>query len=154
MYPRFKLLKKLSGIALVGITLVGSAGAQDDGVLKESRRPLSVVVHINFADVVRHGNGLKNIENILKEAEAAGSPVEVEVVCHSDGIVLLEKGKTGHAGAVEVLEKKGVQFIACQNTMKQRSIRPADLLLGVTTVPSGAFEVVCRQQDGYSYFKP
>jgi uncharacterized protein len=38
--------------------------------------------------------------------------------------------------------------------MRLRSIRPADLLPGVGTVPSGAYTVVRRQQEGYSYFKP
>lgn len=146
----------LGGWPVLGVLLVGFAAgvpARGDGP-KEAGRPLKVLVHVNFADVSRQGHGLKNVENILKAAGEAGSAVEVEVVCHGDGIVLVEKSKTGHAGPVEALLKKGVRFAACQNTMRQRSIRPEDLLPSVTTVPSGAFEVARRQQDGYSYFKP
>ena len=45
--------------------------------------------------------------------------------------------------------------VACENTMRQKSIRKEDLLPNVGTVPSGAVEVVRKQQrDGYAYFKP
>jgi uncharacterized protein len=156
MNPRFGLFEKLGGLALVVFVLIGAAVAPASwgNGLKESGKPLTVVVHVNFADVGRQGTGLMNVENILKAAGLAGTACEVEVVCHSDGIVLLEKAKTEHAGAVKSLQKKGVRFAACENTMRQRAIGPEDLLPAVTTVPSGAFEVVRRQQDGWSYFKP
>jgi intracellular sulfur oxidation DsrE/DsrF family protein len=38
--------------------------------------------------------------------------------------------------------------------MRERSIGAEDLLPGVATVASGAYEVVRRQQLGYAYFKP
>jgi intracellular sulfur oxidation DsrE/DsrF family protein len=67
----------------------------------------------------------------------------------------VEKARTDHAEAVEVLIKKGVRFVACENTMRQKSIRKEDLLPGVGTVPSGAVEVVRKQQkDGHAYFRP
>ena len=156
MNRRFGLFGKLGGVALAMIALVASAAAM--GKREVSREvagnPLKVLVHVNFADAGRQGNGLKNVDNMLKAAEAVRTVLEVEFVCHGDGIVLLEKCKTVYAGPVESLQKKGVRFAACQNTMRQRSIRPEDLLAAVTTVPSGAFEVVRRQQDGFSYFKP
>lgn len=131
-------------MALIGR---GDAGAREEKALK-------VVVHVNFADAARQGDGLKNVANILKAAAAAGETTEIEVVCHSAGIVLLEKAKTTHAAQVETLQKQGVRFAACENTMRQRSIKVEDLIPGVTTVPSGAFEVVLKQRAGYSYFKP
>ena len=156
MDRRLGRLKNFGRWALVLLMLAGAAatlrarGSESHG----PEKPLKVVVHINFGDTGRQGHGLKNVENILKAADAAGTPCEVEVVCHSDGIVLLEKARTTHAEPVEFLQKKGVRFAACENTMRQRSIRPEDLLPTVSTVPSGAFEVVRRQQNGYSYFKP
>src|SRR3954452_17490826 len=62
--------------------------------------PLKVVVHVNFAHAGRQGQGLKNVENILKQATAEGLGTDVEVVCHADGITLLEKSKSEHAGHV------------------------------------------------------
>ena len=50
--------------------------------------------------------------------------------------------------------KQRVRFTACENTMKKKSIAKEDLSPGVATVPSGAVEVLGKQQDGYGYFKP
>ena len=113
--------------------------------------PMKVVVHVNFPESGTQGAGLKNVANILKEAP----DTMVEVVCHGAGIGLVEKTRTDHAEAVESLIKKGVRFVACENTMRQKSIKKEDLLPGVGTVPSGAVEVVRKQQrDGFAYFKP
>lgn len=134
---------------LLAVVMLTPARGDDAGT-----KTLRVIVHINFGDAARQGHGLKNVENMMKAAGEAGVPIEVEVVCHADGISLVEKAKSAHASAVAGLVKKGVRFAACENTMRQRSIRRDDLLPGLTTVPSGAFEVVRRQQQGYSYFKP
>ena len=110
-----------------------------------------MVVHVNVPEPGTQGAGLKNVTNILKEAP----DTQVEVVCHGAGIGLVEKARTDHAEAVEALAKKGVKFVACENTMRRNSIRKEDLLPGVGTVPSGAVEVIRKQQkDGYAYFKP
>jgi len=127
---------------------IGPAARAGDGA---AGGPLKVVVHVNFAESGVQGAGLKNVTNILKEAP----DTQVEVVCHGAGIGLVEKARTDHAEAVEALLKKGVKFVACANTMRQKSIREEDLLPGVGTVPSGAVEVIRKQQkDGFAYFKP
>ena len=139
----------LAGLAAMLAALpargVGSAQAE---------RPLRVVVHVNFAKTTDEKLGLGNVENILKAAGDDGLKAEVEVVCHADGIRLVEKARTELADEVAALINQGVRFVACQNTMRQRSLGPEDLLPGVGTVPSGAYEIVRRQQEGYSYFKP
>lgn len=136
----------LFGLLAAGLAL-GTARANE----KPEGGPLKVVVHVNFPGSGTQGAGLKNVTNILKEAPDA----RVEVVCHGAGIGMVEKARTDHAEAVEALVKKGVKFVACENTMRQKSIRKEDLLAGVGTVPSGAVEVVRKQQrDGFAYFKP
>jgi intracellular sulfur oxidation DsrE/DsrF family protein len=134
------------GLALaVAQARTGAGGPEGDD---EPR----VIVHVNFADGERQGMGLMNVANILKQTAGAG---RIEVVCHGPGISLVEKAKSSHAEVIALLVKQGVRFIACENTMRQRSIAQEDLLPDVGTVPSGAWEVVRRQQkDGYAYFKP
>lgn len=137
------------GLMMASAFLAMTLATRVDGQAEDG--PLKVVVHINVPESGIQGAGLKNVANILKEAP----DTLVEVVCHGAGIGLLEKARTDHAEAVEALIKKGVKFVACENTMRQKSIRKEDLLSGVGTVPSGAVEVVRKQQkDGYAYFKP
>lgn len=138
------------GLLLAGMTLgttqvPARAGGEHGGDV------LKVVVHVNFPESGRQGHGLKNVTNVLKEAP----DTRVVVVCHGAGIGLVERARTEHAEAVKSLMQKGVRFVACENTLRQKSIRREDLLPGVGTVPSGAVEVVRKQQrEGYVYFKP
>lgn len=134
-------------VVLLGLGMLSVARAGDS----PAGGPMKVVVHVNVAESGVQGAGLKNVTNILKEAPET----QVEFVCHGAGISLVEKAHTEHAEAIAALLQKGVTFVACENTMRQKSIRKEDLLPGVLTVPSGAFEVVRRQQnDGFAYFKP
>ena len=118
---------------------------------KGEKTMLKAVVHINFADSERQKHGLKNVSNILKEVKGEA---EIVVVCHGGGIGLLVKDKSQHADEVARLIKERVRFAACENTMRDKSIPKDNLLPGVTTVPSGAVEVIRKQQEGYGYFKP
>lgn len=94
---------------------------------------------------------MKNISRILESDPTA----RVVVVCHSGGINVVEAVRTDHAEAIALLIDRGVTFVACENTMKRNGITKDDLISGVGTVPSGAVEVVRRQQfDGFAYFRP
>lgn len=141
---------------LLGVLAAMLAFLPARGVVEGSQagRDLKAVIHINFSQTTHQSQGLKNVENILRTAADQGIRAEVEVVCHADGIRLVHRQKTELAPEVTSLIAQGVRFVACQNTMRQRSITEADLLPNVGTVPSGAFEVVRKQQEGFAYFKP
>jgi intracellular sulfur oxidation DsrE/DsrF family protein len=151
--------EKLGGWAFLGFLVIGLAAmlatepARGVGETEQDG-PLKAVVHVNFAKTTDQRIGLKNVENILKTAAAEGIKAEIEVVCHGEGIRLVEKARTELADEVAAMANQSVRFVACENTMRERSLGREDLLPGVATVPSGAFEIVRRQQDGYSYFKP
>ena len=146
-------MKKM-GFALIFGVLVGAtvaARAEDKPAPKEAAKLLKVVVHINFSDAERQKHGLKNLSNILREVNGEA---EIVVVCHGDGIGLLVKDKSQNAEQVERLIKEKVRFAACENTLKDKAISKDKLLPGVTTTPSGAVEVIRKQQAGFGYFKP
>ncbi len=148
-------MKRFIPLALVAVGLtvwLGLRGeSQDRAKAPEGGKPmLKAVVHINFTDGERQKHGLKNVTNILKEEKGA----EIVVVCHGAGIGLLVKDKSDHADELARLIKDGVHFAACENTLRDKSIPKENLLPGVTTVPSGAVEVIRKQQEGYGYFKP
>ena len=129
----------------------GWADAQEKKPSPEGLKMLKAVIHVNFADTELQKHGLKNISNILKETKG---PSDIEVVCHGAGINLLVKDKSSHGEEVTRLMKDKVRFAACENTMKEKGIAKEQLLPGVETVPSGAFEVIKKQQEGFGYFRP
>jgi len=137
-------------LAVIGMSLAAIAITESrENSAQEKQAMLKAVVHVNFGDAERQDHGLKNIENILKEVGDA----QIEVVCHGDGITLVEK-KAKLADSVQALVKKGVRFVACENTMKKKSLGKEDLVTGTDTVPSGAVEVIRKQSEGYGYFRP
>jgi uncharacterized protein len=128
----------------------GITSADDRARQSAEATMLKAVVHINFGDTTRQEAGLKNIENILKEAD----DTIIEVVCHGEGLSLLNAKEAKHAELVQSLMKRRVQFAACENTMRKKSVKKEDLVKGSATVPSGALEVIRQQSQGYSYFRP
>ena len=137
-------------LALIAAIALSAAVAGAIPPEKGEHAVLKAVVHINFDDVERQQHGLGNIDNILNEAPEA----KLEVVCHGKGISLVDGRKTTHVEQVLALIKRGVRFVACENTMKKERIENGQLVADVTTVPSGAVEVLLKQQEGYGYFRP
>lgn len=148
---RFALLAVAAASLTAWLGLRGESGEQPKPPSEGAKPMLKAVIHVNFADAERQKHGLKNVTNILKDVKGAA---EIVVVCHGGGIGLVVKDQSQHAADVERLRKEGVRFAACENTMRDKSIPKENLLPGVTTVPSGAVEVIRKQQEGYGYFKP
>lgn len=139
----FAIVAVVCAVAALAVAEAPTQSPKDSAMLK-------AVIHVNFDDAERQHNALGNIENILKSEPKA----ELEVICHGPGIGLVQKSKAKHAEQVQALMQQGVRFEACENTMKKKSIPQDDLLAGTTTVPSGAVEIIRKQQQGYSYFRP
>lgn len=125
--------------------------AEDKPSPTTETKTLRAVIHVNFADADQQGHGLTNVKNMLK---AVNGKAEIEVVCHGAGIALVVQDQSKHPEGVAALIKQGVRFVACENTLREKSISKEILLPNVGTVPSGAVEVIRKQQEGYGYFKP
>lgn len=117
--------------------------------------PVKVVYH-NNEDVDRAPQMIRNIRNHL----AADPKVKIVVVSHAAGINFLlrdAKDKNGNPFEVSVqdLVSKGVDFRACEYTLKARNIDPKMVIEEARLVPSGVAEVSRLQsQEGYAYLKP
>jgi len=142
-----KTLLALLTATLASTVVVGAATTNQD---KGATAMLKAVIHVNFADPERQEDALGNIENILKAVPTA----QIEVVCHGKGINLVVTKQSKHAEKLAAIIKQGVHFVACENTMKKKAIEKDALVTGVTTVPSGAVEVLRKQQEGSGYFRP
>lgn len=49
--------------------------------------------------------------------------------------------------------KKGVDFTACENTLKGRNIPKEKVMYGATFTKAGIVEIVDKQSKGWAYIK-
>lgn len=114
-----------------------------------TNKKLKVVFHLTTADTVVQKSLAKQLSNFLIAAPNA----KIEVVCHNSGISFLQTALTHQAGKIHDLHAKGVDFVACENTMHERKIKREELVGECRTVPAGVVEVVMKQQKGWSYIR-
>lgn len=109
-----------------------------------------IVIQLNTADTLAWTATMGNIKNLQK---IWPEHLKVEVVVHGLALDLLVASKTPMAKDITELSKTGVNFMACENSMRKHHIVKADLVLEAFTVPSGVAEVVIKQEAGWSYLK-
>jgi len=109
-----------------------------------------IVIQLNTADTSAWSSTIGNIKNIQK---IWSSNLQIEVVVHGKAIDFLVKDKTHLAKEIEALTKDGIQFSACENTMRKHGIDKSAILSFAQTVPSGVVEVISKQEQGCSYLK-
>lgn len=108
-----------------------------------------IVIQFTSGDTAVHRAMLRQLGNIL----AAAPNSRVEVVCHGSGISLLQKSKSSFPDKVRDYHEKGIYFVACENTIRERKIDKADILPEAGFVRSGIMEVVNKQEEGWSYIR-
>lgn len=134
---------------LVALLLtIPSLQAQEDAPVID-RKQHKIVIQLTSNDTLVHKAVVRQISNILEAAPNS----KVEVVCHSNGISLLLAAQTKQAAKIADLKSKGVAFMACQNTMRERKIKREELLPESGMVPSGVMEVVKKQEKGWAYLR-
>lgn len=146
----YKLIAPLAIAAIAAGALSGCATHT-----AQAPAPVKVVYHIN-TDVGTVPAILNNIRNHMNADPAA----KFVVTTHGPGInFLLQDAKDAQgrefSSTVGDLAGKGVDFRVCNNTLVQRKIDPAKLLLETKIVPSGVAETARLQaHEGYAYLKP
>lgn len=111
-----------------------------------------VVFHIDEPSKGRGEQVLSNITNLLNDM--GDEAVEVELLANGGGVRTLAKESDGLAGQVEALSKRGVRFVACQNSLDHLNMQRSDLMDLVEVVPAGVTELVKKQAEGWAYIRP
>ena len=96
---------------------------------------------------------LKMLMKQLRNLKEASPTTEIEVVCHGPGLDLLVTGKSYAPAKITEFSSKGIVFLACENTMKDRKIEHSQLLKEAGTVPAAIIHMMERQEQGWSYIK-
>lgn len=109
-----------------------------------------VVIQMTSADTSVFKALVNNIRHLREGFE---NNIQVEVVVHGPGIDFLTAAKTTQTESIAALQQSGVQFMVCENTMKQRNVTKEQLLPGTGFVKVGVAEVVLKEEQGWSYLK-
>ena len=138
----------LTGIlATLCLAVATAATAQ---ALQVSVRP-KVVLQMSEADPAKWNLALNNAKNIQTDLGAAN--VDVELVAYGPGIGML-KADSIVGSRVDEAMAAGVRVVACENTMRNQKLTPADMLNRISYVPSGVVVIMQRQQQGWAYIRP
>jgi intracellular sulfur oxidation DsrE/DsrF family protein len=137
-------MKKIAFTLLLAL-LASSAGAAEK---------LKVVYHVTEYERVPFVLG--NIENHIK---GVGGPENVEIILVAHGTAVKAFEKTGaDKGLLErygALQKKGIEFDACGNTLNKEKLTLADLPEGFVRVDQGGVVRLAElQHAGYIYIRP
>lgn len=115
---------------------------------------IRAVYHINEADKARPL--LANVRNHLRDDPFA----QIVVVANSAGIEFLLKDAADKAGvpyadALVELQRQGVKFRVCRNTLTARKLGDDAVAADVGVVQAGVGEIARLQaRQGYVYIKP
>ena len=118
-------------------------------------KEMRLLLHVSDND--RWSAALGNAINFLKDV--GGDRADVVIV--ANGTAPASYAYSDKVETMEVLADKGVQFIACRNSLKKLCTEGAvcidenALPAFVKVVPAGISEIVHKQQrEGYAYVKP
>lgn len=96
----------------------------------------------------------KGLMNNLKNLKAGwGDNVQIEVVAHGAGIEMLMASKTTQQQKITEFKSKGIVFVGCENTMRERKIAKDAIIAEAGFVPMGVGEIIMKQEQGWSYLK-
>lgn len=96
----------------------------------------------------------KGLMNNLKNLKAGwGDNVQIEVVAHGAGIEMLMASKTTQQQKITEFKSKGIVFVGCENTMRERKIAKDAIISEAGFVPMGVGEIIMKQEQGWSYLK-
>jgi len=111
--------------------------------------PYRLVIDMVSADTSDHATILRQIRNLWKELPGT----QVEIVMHGKALTMVQKGQTVLADPIMALQKEGVVFAVCRNTMKRYKLTESDFIPSASFVPAAIAELVKKQQEGWSYLK-
>jgi len=116
-------------------------------------QPRRIMLQLTSSDTVKQNRVLSNAINIQKFYGIDN--VEIAIIAFGPGNRALYDGEDSALQTrVESLQKYGIEFTACQNTMDATGRQASDLIDGVGFVRAGIAEIAERQLKGWIYIVP
>ena len=139
--PDLCTMKKL--LLLFALLISSVAFAQ------QTERQHRIVMQLTSGDTLAHKNLMKQFKN-MKEAAPT---MQLEVVCHGPGMDMLMNDRSIVQEKIKEFAAKGIVFLACENTIRERNLDRSKVIPGAAYVQAGIIHIVERQEDGWSYIK-
>lgn len=108
-----------------------------------------IIFQLTSGDTTAHKQLIKQFNNILSVSPST----KIEVVCHGAGLDMLVSDKTIVEDKIKTLSEKGVEFNACEFSIKERKVDRSKIIKYAGYVPAGIIEIVTKQEQGWSYIK-
>jgi uncharacterized protein len=138
----FKTISQMQKIKLVIISIVLIASTTIQAQHK-------IIWDMASADTAQQRGLLKQINNVL----VADPTTIIEVLYHGNAVYAMLKDTGYHKEQIIALQKKGVVFAACNNSLKSRNIDPSRIMKEAIIVPVAILELVKKQELKWSYIK-
>ncbi|MEO8591508.1 MAG: hypothetical protein ABI432_19160 [Flavobacteriales bacterium] len=103
-----------------------------------------IVMQLTSGDTLVHKMMMKQLRN-MKEAAPT---IQVEVVCHGPGMEMLMNDRSIVQEKIKELASKGIVFLACENTIRERNLDRTKVLAEAGYVQAGIIHIVERQEGG------
>ena len=109
-----------------------------------------LVFQLTSSDTLAWKGLINNLKNLQ---EGWGYTAAIVVVAHGQGLDMLRNDKTTQQEKITQFTKLGVQFLACENTLKERKVSKEQIVKEAGFVKMGIGEIVRLQEAGWSYIK-
>jgi hypothetical protein len=151
MKTKFTLL---TIILIVGVSNVFAQKQSNykcpDDAKTEIEKPVhKIIFQLTTADTLAHKALMKQLGNI----KLVSPETKIEVVCHGPGLDMLLSNKTVVLKGIQAAKEKGVEFIACEFSIKERKLDKTIIISEAGFVPAGIIEIVTKQEEGWVYIK-
>lgn len=108
-----------------------------------------IVFQLTSGDTNVHKMLVRQLGNVLTAAPNS----KIEVVCHGPGITMLTTRQTIVHPKVSELKGKGIDFVVCENTLKEKKVTKEEIIPEAAFVKAGIIEIVKKQEEGWSYIR-
>lgn len=109
-----------------------------------------VIFHIDYEAYIKIA--LDNVNNLVNEFLKLEEKYHIIVLINGPAVKSLLKVEM--IKEINKHDNNLVIFKACNNALKANKINRSDLNDKIEVVPSGVYELMLRQSQGYSYIKP
>lgn len=146
------LIKSIAVAFMLIATNVWSYDIRLSEPLPSAENPRKVVIGVSRGDNESITQALATADDLLKFYGT--EKVRIRVVAYHQGMRMLLKKEKEIGMRVQGLQKSGVEFVACGNTMDAAKIEDWSLTENIEVVSVGVAEIVERVKEGVIYIQP